>query len=427
MKFRSHRLGADHGVLLKNTVMLYILTFSNYFLSFIVGTYESRILEPVFFGALATANAIMVYFQLVMDFGYLLSGTQEVAQNRDDPEKLSLIFSAITMGKIILIAISALLLFILCNVIPSWQDKMGLYFLFFLATALNSLLPDYLYRGLERMGSITLRTVCIRVFFTIGIVILMKKPEDIWMIPVLNSVGNLVALAVNTIHVYRQLHVHFCFPSLREVGRSMKRSSIFFYSRIATTAYSALNTLILDTISSSGAVVGYYNAADKLMTTGKSALSPISDSLYPYMVKSREFKLVKKVLLILEPIIIVFCTCAFIWAEPLCIFIFGADYGPAAPVLRAMLPVGIVVLPSYILGFPTLTAMGLPQHANYSTIFGSVFQLFLLGSLWLTGNANMVTLALSVSITETVILLYRIIVIVKNRRLMSPSSAREES
>ncbi len=416
----------SHGTLVKNTVMLYILTFSNYFLSFIVASYESRVLDPVWFGVLGTANAIMVYFQLVMDFGYLLSGTQEVAQNRDFPEKLSQIFSTIVMGKLLLIALSAVGLLALCRILPTWRDKTGLYLLFFFATALNSLLPDYLYRGLEQMSSITIRTVCIRVFFTVGIVLLLKEPKDIWLIPILNATGNLVALAVTQYHVRHSLGIRFRIPAWREVLRSMKRSSIFFYSRIATTAYSALNMVILDMISASGAVVGYYNSADKLITTGKSAVSPISDSLYPHMVKNRDFRLVKKVLLTIEPLIILFCAAVFIWAEPLCVLVFGSDYAPAAPVLRAMLPVGVMVLPSYILGFPTLAAMGLSQHANYSTIFGSVLHLCLLTILFLTDRLSMVSLALCVSVTEAVILLYRVVVIVKNRsRLrMSPPEER---
>ena len=144
------------------------------------------------------------------------------------------------------------------------------------------------------------------------------------------------------------------------------------------------------------------------------------------MVKNRDFRLVKKVLLTIEPLIILFCAAVFIWAEPLCVLVFGSDYAPAAPVLRAMLPVGVMVLPSYILGFPTLAAIGLSQHANYSTIFGSVLHLCLLTILFLTDRLSMVSLALCVSVTEAVILLYRVVVIVKNRsRLrMSPPEER---
>ena len=95
-----------------------------------------------------------------------------------------------------LTAVSALALLLLCRIIPTWQDKTGLYFLFFLSTALNSLLPNFLYRGLERMGAITVRTVAIRVFFTVGILLLLKDSGDIWIIPVLNAVGALVATVI---------------------------------------------------------------------------------------------------------------------------------------------------------------------------------------------------------------------------------------
>lgn len=399
------------GTLLTNTVMLYILTFSNYLLSLVVVPYESRVLDPALFGLLGTANAIMLYFQLVMDFGYLLSGTQEVARCREDKTALSRLFTAVTMGKILLIVLSAVVLQVLCSVIPSWQDKRLLLTLFFIATALNSLLPDYLYRGMEQMSSITIRTVCIKVFFTIGIFVVLKEPDDIWKIPLVTAIGNLAAVAATLVHLKRKLGISLQVPDFREMWQTMRRSATFFYSRIATTAYSALNTVILDIISGTGAVVGFYNSADKLITTGKSALTPISDSLYPYMVKNRDFKLVKKVLLVLEPCIFLFCAACFIWAEPLCLLFFGPEYGPAGDVLRAMLPVGVIVLPSYILGFPMLTAMDLTKHANYSVIFGSALHVVNLAILYLTGNISMITLGIAVSVAEALILGYRIVVI----------------
>ena len=88
LKFRL--ANSNKGVLLQNTVMLYLLTFSNYFLSLVVVPYETRVLGVEVFGVLGAATAIMVYFQLVVDFGFLLSGTQEVAKSRDDPAAVSL-------------------------------------------------------------------------------------------------------------------------------------------------------------------------------------------------------------------------------------------------------------------------------------------------------------------------------------------------
>ena len=42
LKFRL--ANSNKGVLLQNTVMLYLLTFSNYFLSLVVVPYETRVL-----------------------------------------------------------------------------------------------------------------------------------------------------------------------------------------------------------------------------------------------------------------------------------------------------------------------------------------------------------------------------------------------
>ena len=409
---------------MQNTLMLYILTFSNYFLGLIVAPYETRVLGTEGYGVLGAATAVMVYFQLVIDFGFLLSGTQEVALHRDDTQRLSRIFSSITLGKVLLTAVSAVVLVVLCSVLSVWQDRLTFYLLCFAYTALNSFVPDYLYRGMENMSAITVRTVCIKAFFTVGILLFVKGPEDIWLIPVINIVGNGLAAAYSFYDVNRRFGIRFCRVSVKDVLECMKKSSVFFYSRIATTAYSAMNTVILDVISGSGATTAFYTSADKLISTGKSALSPISDSLYPYMVKNKDFKLVKKVLLILDPLIFEFCAVCFIFAEPLCAFIFGADFAPAGQVLRAMLPVGVVILPSYICGFPMMSAMGISEQANYSVIFGSVLHIINLLILWATGNINMVTLGLSVSVAETVILLYRLIVIWRNRGLLKQEGAK---
>ncbi len=413
------RLRSAKGALVKNTFMLALLQLSTYALGLIAVPYETRILTPGVYGVLGVATAVMVYFQLIIDFGFLLSATADVSRKRDDPEALRHILTTVTLAKLLLAAVSGLILLLLCQLVPAWQGKTGLFSLFFFSTVFTSLMPDYLYRGMEQMTAITIRTVAIRAFFTAAIFLFLKGPEDLYVVPLLNIIGNGVAMLLAYVDLAKRFGLRFCAVSLREVGQALRRSSVFFYSRIATTAYTSLNTIILDLSSAGGLATGYYTAADKLITTGKNCISPISDSLYPYMAKHRDFKLVRRVLLLAMPPIAVFCVCCFIWAEPLCRFLLGAEYGPAGAVLRAMLPVGLITLPNYILGFPTLGAMGLNQYANYSVIFGSAVQAANLLLLYFSGYMNMVTLALLVSLAEASILVFRICVIWKHRDRLS--------
>ena len=415
---RRFRLSAKHGSLLKNTAMLSVLQLSTYALGLIAIPYETRVLGVETYGVLGAATAIMVYFQLVIDFGFLLSATEAAASHRDDLSYLRKLLTGVTACKLVLAAGSYAVLLGLCRVIDAWNGREGLFSLFFLSTVFTSLMPDYLYRGLEKMTAITIRTVAIRAFFTAAIFIFLKKPEDLYIIPVLNIIGNGLAMVAAYWDLAKRFQVSFTRVTLREIAANLKRSSVFFLSRIATTAYTSLNTVILDMITVSGGATGLYTASDKLITTGRNVLTPISDSLYPYMTRNRDFRLVKKILLIAMPPITLFCAACFIWAEPLCRLLLGEEFGPAGQVLRAMLPVGIVTLPNYILGFPTLTAMGLSRWANYSVIFGSVLHMVNLLVLYLTGTMNMITLAILVSVAETAILLFRIVVIVRNREKM---------
>lgn len=414
-------LNSSHKTLVKNTVMLSILQFSTYILALIAVPYETRVLGPEVYGVLGVATAVMVYFQLVVDFGFLLSATEEVAGSRDDPAALRRILTCVTVSKVALALLSGAVLLLLCQVVGPWQGKTRIFGLFFLSTVCASLMPDYLYRGMEKMTAITVRTVAIRAFFTVAIFIFLKKPEDLYVIPVLNIIGNGCAMVAAYFDLARRFGIRFTRVRVEEILAALRRSSVFFLSRIATTAYTAMNTVILDLIGSSGGITGYYTAADKLIVTGRNVLSPISDSLYPYMARSRDFKLVKKLLLITTPLIALFCAAVFIWAEPFCKLLLGEEYGPAGQVLRAMLPVGVFTLPNYVLGFPTLTAMGLSKYANYSVIFGSVVHIVNLLILHLSGQMNMVTLAALVSVAEGAILLFRIAVIVIHRDRMKRS------
>lgn len=427
MNFIKKILNGKRGTLLKNTVMLYILQFSTYLLALVVAPYQTRVLGPeVFGGVLEASVSIVIYFQYVIDFGFLLSATEEVSRERAHRDHLCKVFTSVTFAKLVLAAGSFVVMLVLCQIIPAWHQKQTILILTFVASFINSMIPDFLYRGLEKMSAITVRTVLIKVFFTATIFIFLKKPEDVWIVPVLNIIGNGVALIFAYVHVIKSLKITFTIVKVKDVLRQLRNSSVFFFSRIATTAYTALNTVILDIISQSGAVTGYYTSANKLINAGKNGLSPIADSLYPYMAQHKDFNLVKKVLLISEPIIFIFCAVVFIVAEDFCILFFGPDFAATGNVLRAMLPVGVVIFPSYILGFPTMTAMGISKHANYSTIFGSAFHIAMLGILALTNNLNLMSLAISVSVSETVILLYRIIVVVKNRHLMKPKTVQSK-
>lgn len=413
--------------LLKNTFMLYLLRFSTYFFSFITVPYQTRIMGKEIYGKIGLATALMMYFQLFLDFGFLLSGTEEVSKNKDNKSKLCEIFTSITVLKVFFSLISVGVLCIVCNVFSQYEKDKTLYMLFLIQTMISSFLPDYLYRGMEDMSMVTYRTVFVKGLFTILIFVFLKKPEDYLRVPLISALGEFCAVAWSWVDLKMRYKISLVRTNSRLIWRYLKKSSQFFLSRIASTLYTATNTVILGYIDPAGGSVGLYTAANKLITTGQSALAPISDSMYPYMIKNKDFKLVKKVLGVCMPIICVGVLGIALWAEPFCILIFGKEFEGTGTILRAMLPIAVLTLPDYILGFPTLGAMGKSQHANISVYVSAGIHAINLSVFLVTGKLNAITLAWLTSIAVFVEVLYRLIIIMKNRKIFEKGDDYEEN
>ncbi len=397
-----------------NTIMLYCLQFSNYLFNFITVPYQTRILGPGFFGKLGMATALTTYFQLLLDYGFILSATEDVASNQDDAGYLNRIFSSVTAIKFMLVFASIIILRIICF-IPKFSTDWLLYFAYLLNASIYAFLPDYIYRGLERMKLITIRTVGVKFIFTILIFALLKKPSDYLIVPISLAIGNLVAVLWSWIDINKRFHIHFTKVSLCQIKATLRRSTSFFASRIVSTVYTAMNTLILGFLDPSGIVVGYYAAADKLMFTGKSALSPIADSLYPYLIKSKDFKMVKKLMLFMMPVILLFTVVMFIISPQFCSLLFGEDFYESGTILRIMLPVAVITLPSYVFGFPVLGAMGLSKYANRSIYFSTAFHILFMVFLFIAKKMNVYTVTILMVIAEFNILLYRLYIFAKNK------------
>ena len=396
------------GMLLKNTVMLYILTFSNYFFSFITVPYQTRVLGPEIYGEVGFAQALSVYIQLFLDFGFILSSTEDIAKNRDNHHEMSRIMSSVLVCKLILGVLAFAVVMALCGTIARFRENMLLYQLFFLSTFLNCLLPDFLYRGMEKMSAITYRTVIMKAFFTGAIFLLMKDKTQYYMIPLLNCLGCIGACVWTYYDVYRNCEVKFVPVSVAYVWRTLRRSSSYFVSRIASTVYSATNTMIVGFIHPAGNVLGYYTSAEKLMTTARSAFSPIADSLYPYMVNNKDYKMVKRIMLILMPIILVGCTVVGFFAEEFCVLLFGQEFAASGYLLRLLMPVVLISLPTYVCGFPMLSPMGLGKYANYSVIIAAVFHAAVLILLYLLGILTVENICIATCVTESLVLAIRI-------------------
>ena len=408
------------GGLLENTVMLYILQFSNMALGLLTQGYQMRVLGLDNVGVLSAAQYATNFFQILIDFGFIYSATAKVSRFREDKNVLNKVLTCVILAKAMFMAVSFLILF--AFIAPTLPDmsQVLVYAFYLISVCTYALLPDFMYRGLEQMSTITIRAVAIKFFATLMLFLFVHQPGDYFLVPLFTAVGNLGAIVFVYWHLFRRVGIHFCRVTWREIWVELKDSSQFFLSKVAASINSNLNGILLNSLAGPAAT-GLYANADKVIGAAKSGMSPIADSLYPHMMKHKNFSLIKKAMLIVYPVILLGCAVVFLFAEPLLVFWLGAEGSQVVLPLRLLIPVAVFSFPNYVLGYPTLGAMGLAKYANIAVVFGTA--VYLLGALllWFTVGINLVTLCLLTSVTEGSILAFRLVVIVKNRKLMGAS------
>ena len=408
------------GGLLENTVMLYILQFSNMALGLLTQGYQMRVLGLDNVGVLSAAQYATNFFQILIDFGFIYSATAKVSRFREDKNVLNKVLTCVILAKAMFMAVSFLILF--AFIAPTLPDmsQVLVYAFYLISVCTYALLPDFMYRGLEQMSTITIRAVAIKFFATLMIFLFVHQPGDYFLVPLFTAVGNLGAIVFVYWHLFRRVGIHFCRVTWREIWVELKDSSQFFLSKVAASINSNLNGILLNSLAGPAAT-GLYANADKVIGAAKSGMSPIADSLYPHMMKHKNFSLIKKAMLIVYPVILLGCAVVFLFAEPLLVFWLGEEGSQVVLPLRLLIPVAVFSFPNYVLGYPTLGAMGLAKYANIAVVFGTA--VYLLGALllWFTVGINLVTLCLLTSVTEGSILAFRLVVIVKNRKLMGAS------
>ena len=171
-------------------------------------------------------------------------------------------------------------------------------------------------------------------------------------------------------------------------------------------------------------VVGFYSASEKFLSVSKSIVSPIADSLYPYMVKNKDFRLVKKILLTTTPFIVVGAAVLYIYANQICEFVFGPSYVEAGMIVRCLLPAIMVIFPSYVICFPVLVPLGLSSRANFSNFIGLCVQLLALIILVVTDYFNVYTMCLATSAAEVSVFIYRLSVITRYQKTAKSMNSR---
>lgn len=390
-----------------NVSMLYIMNIAKLVFPLITLPYLTRVLSVDCYGVVAYVKATMVYAQLVVDFGFMLSGVKAITEAREDVNKVGRITGNIILAKGILSFVSLIVILTAAFLIDILRENLLYTILAFIPIALSTFLLEFLFRGLELMHIITVRYVIMKTISVGFTLLLVKGNGDILWIPVLDILSSLVAIVLTLIEVKR-LGIRISFiESVKGSWQSLKVSGIYFVSEAATTVFGALNTVLVG-IFMDRADVAYWAVCLQLVSAVRAMYTPINNGIYPQMIKTKNINIIKRIVKIFMPIVVAGCLIVLIFAEPILVIAGSSKYAAAAPIMRCLVPVLFFSFPAMLLGWPTLGAINKVKETTRTTISAAAVQITGLVILGISGNFEIIYVALMKSFTEMCLMGFRL-------------------
>lgn len=391
-----------------NIASLGILQGLNYLLPMITFPYQVRVLGTDKYGLLAFASATIAYFQILVDYGFNLTGPREIAIHRDNKEKLSEIVSSVIQIKLGLFIIAAFLLVFIVSFVNRFRQDALVYYITFITIFGQILFPVWFFQGMERMKYITIFNVIARTIFTALIFVFVRQEADYYKVPLLSAIGSFIA-GIGSLYVMRRsFGIKFKWQRKSILSHYFKESFSIFISSFAVSMYTSSTTFILGFFASN-TEIGYYAAANKIIQIVKSLLSPITQSLYPFISKKiHEDKengiiIIRKLLKYIALATFFFSCLLFLAAPPLIHFLMGDQYLQSVTPLRIMAFLPFIIALSNIFGIQTMLPFGRNKAFSRIIIVGSLMNIAL--SFLFVPWLKYVGSAISVTIVESFITL----------------------
>jgi PST family polysaccharide transporter len=370
-----------------NFFTLSVVQFANYLVPLILIPYLTRVLGLSRYGLVELARAVSVYFLLLTDYGFSLSATRDVSVHRNDPKRLSEVFSSVMTLKCLLVLLSTAVLSGIVFTVPRLRPDWPVYYLSFASVIGMWLFPMWLFQGMERMKPIAVVTVVAKSLVVVATVLFVRDPDDYLYVPLLHSGGNLLIGLAGLAIALRSFPIRFRLPSVGVLWREFVDGRHVFASRISTTLYTTSNVVILG-LFADNVLVAYFAAGEKIVRAATDGLMiPLSQAIFPHIgrlasqSKQAALRFAARGAGVLSIVTAMISAALFLGAPYIAQAVLDEDWQGGASVIRILSFLPFIIGLSNVFGVQIMVNFGLQETLTRILTAAGLFNLIVALSL----------------------------------------------
>ncbi|MGC2112240.1 MAG: flippase [Candidatus Korobacteraceae bacterium] len=305
--------------------------------SFFTFVYLARVLGVANFGVLEFAGSVLAYVLLLADGGLEMWGTREAANTSD----ISALAGRVLPLRLLLASLSFVVLLAVLPLFPNYpylRPVLIIYGLTVFAAAVNL---KWIFIGQQKMTGVARGLVIAQVVFAATVVIFVHRPVALIWVPVFRLAGDLVSAFYFALW-FRREHGHTGLRiSIRGIGAVLKPALTIGMSLAMGLLNYNFDSVLLGFLRGP-TIVGWYNAAYKLLLVGISVALTYFTGLFPvlsraYVANREEFRhLVRGTVELGLGFVVPLVVVGTFLADPIVRFLYGSAYANAAAPFRIL-------------------------------------------------------------------------------------------
>lgn len=281
----GHPLPSDKIRLVKNFLWLISLRGLEFLIPLVTIPYLLRTIGVEKYGLIGFGYAFAAYFGAIVQYGFGVTATRDIARNQNDPREVGRLFSIVIAASASLVILSSSSAVLILLASAKLRDEWPLHVVSLAQVMLQSLFPIWFFQGIERMAFITYLNLVAKVAFIAGLFLLVRGPSDYLYVPLLNC-GSAALLLVSSMWIVACIfHVPLNLPSWAAVRNALVDGRHAFVNQLAPTLYNNSSTFLLGLVSGTHAV-GLYSAATKVVDAVSSLGYILSNTFLPHLSRS---------------------------------------------------------------------------------------------------------------------------------------------
>lgn len=297
------------STIVENMSYVTVLQIFNVVSPLITYPYLTEVLGTELYGLIITAQVLVSYANLIINFGSDKVCAKHIAIYHGDKQKQSEVLCSVFSVRFLLWIICLLLYIIVVILVPEYRDSY-LLFLIFYATTLNDLFfPQYFFQGIEKMKFSTLINVGARLLFIVLIFFFVKAQSDYLYVPVLYGLGCLFSGIISFVLIFFKLKYKIYIPNFKTCWWYVKDASPLFAVDLILTIKDKFNIILLGLFSGMTNVV-IYDIGTKINSLMNKPSEIVSTVMLPRFSRNRDIR--KFIVLLKAMVLLVLCGIAIV-------------------------------------------------------------------------------------------------------------------